>query len=106
MEYIRVIYFNVEFDMLAETENDIYKIDYLTGRVDRGELINMWEMASWCRKQDIKFRTHFSYRIEFPITANLWNFYIYCRFKLENFKLDKSMLRCGINFYIMVLVQQ
>ena len=91
MEYIRIIYLNIDFDMLAETEDDVHKIDYLTDRVDRGELINMREMASWCRKQDIKFRTHFSYRREFSITVNLWNFYTYCRFKLENFKLDKRI---------------
>lgn len=83
MEYIRIIYMNVNFDMLVKTEEDRHKIDYLTDRVDRGESVNMREMAKWCRDQGIKFKTHFSYRTDFSLFANIWNFYIYCRFLIE-----------------------
>ena len=66
--------------MLVEAKEDIYKINYLTDRVDSEEQINMREMAKWCRHQGITFKTHFSYGSDYSIIANLWNFYTYCRF--------------------------
>jgi len=77
----------VEFDMLVETEEDLYKINYLTDRVDRGKQINMREMARWCHKQGIKFETQFLYKKDFTLTANIWNLYTYCRFVMENLSM-------------------
>lgn len=76
-------YFNVWFYLFAETEVDEYKINMLGERIDAGISMKMKDMYHWCTRQNIRCRTKFKYRKDYPIVANIWNFYSYCRFKFE-----------------------
>lgn len=76
-------YFNVIFYLLAETEMDNYKINLLGQRIENGTSIKMRDIHMWCQKQDINYKTKFKYIKEYPVCANIWNFYSYCRFVIE-----------------------
>ncbi len=76
-------YFNVLFYLFAEAEIDDYKINILGERIGSGISMKMKDVHWWCIRQNIKYRVKFKYRKEYPIRANIWNFYSYCRFCLE-----------------------
>lgn len=76
-------YFNVIFCLIAETEMDIYKINLLGEQIESGRPIKMRDIHKWCLSQNIYYKTMFKYRKDYPISANMWNFYSYCRFMLE-----------------------
>lgn len=76
-------YFNVWFYLFAEKKIDDYKINMLGEYINTGILMKMKDIHWWCIRQNIKYKTKFKYRKEYPIQANIWNFYTYCRFRLE-----------------------
>lgn len=76
-------YFNVVCYLMAKTEIDIYKINLLGEQIERGRPIKMRDIHKWCLSQNIYYKTIFRYRKDYPISANIWNFYSYCRFMLE-----------------------
>lgn len=79
----RIRYFNVMFCLLAVTEMDVYKINLLGEKIESGYSMKMRDIHKWCLSQNIYYKTAFRYRKYYPISANMWNFYSYCRFMLE-----------------------
>ena len=80
----RIRYFNVVFYLFARMEVDDYKINVLGERINAGASKRMRDIHWWCIGQNIKYKTKFQYRKEYPIRANIWNFYSYCRFMIES----------------------
>ena len=81
---VAVRYYNVWFYLQLQSELDIAKFLYLSKRIDEGENFVMKDLYRWCTVQKIKYKTKFIYRKDFPVKANLWNFYSYVRSKIEN----------------------
>lgn len=59
------------------------KFSYLSKRIEAGDDFRMRDIYKWCAMQKIKYRTKFVYRKDFPVKANLWDFYLYIRSKIE-----------------------
>ena len=81
---VAIRYYNVWFYLWLQSELDAIKFLYLSKRIDSGETFVMKDLYKWCAVQSIKYKTKFVYRKDFPIKANLWNFYSYLRSKIEN----------------------
>ena len=79
-----VRYYNVFFYLMANNEQDIYKIDLFGERIVGKKSVNMKNIYMWCLRQNIKCKTKFKYLREYPVQANIWNLYSYIRFLLEN----------------------
>ena len=84
MRIVSIRYYNVWFYLHLQSESDVVKFSYLSKRIDAGENFRMRDIHRWCTVQKIKYKTKFVYRKDFPVTANLWNFYSYIRSKIEN----------------------
>ena len=78
-----VKYYNVLFYLIANSEQDMYKIELFGERIVDERSVKMKDIHMWCLRQDIHYETKFKYRRECPVQANIWNFYSYCRFILE-----------------------
>lgn len=79
----RIRYYNVWFYLFAKTEMDEYKINILGERIDMGDSMMMKDIHCWCTRQNIRYRTKFKYRKDYPILSNIWNLYSYCRFRCD-----------------------
>lgn len=66
---------------------DIYKTNLLGKRIENGASIKMRDIHMWCLRQNIHYRTRFKYCVDYPVRANMWNFYSYCRFMIERIVL-------------------
>ena len=75
-------YFNVIFCLLAVTETDVYKINLLGEKIESGYSMKMRDIHKWCLSQNIRYKIIFKYRRDYPVSANIWNYYTYCRFRL------------------------
>ena len=84
MGIVAIRYSKVWFYLHLQSESDVVKFSYLSKRIDAGENFRMRDIHRWCTVQKIKYKTKFVYRKDFPVTANLWNFYSYIRSKIEN----------------------
>ena len=49
-------------------------------------LMKMKDIHWWCIRHNIKYKVIFKYRKEYPVQANIWNLYTYCRFRLETIR--------------------
>ena len=76
-------YYNVLFYLFFRDGVDDFKRQCLVNRIDAGESIRMKQIQAWCCCHQILFKTRFIYRKDFPVKANLWNLYLYCRFRAE-----------------------
>ena len=85
-EVYGIRYFNVWFYLFAETEMDDYKINMLGESINTGNLMKMKDIHWWCIRHNIKYKVIFKYRKEYPVQANIWNLYTYCRFRLETIR--------------------
>lgn len=83
MERIAIRYYNVMFYLKIRTDRDLFQFQVLGDRIKKGERLHMKDISSWCRGHGIEYYHRFSYRRDFPISANLWNFYSYIRFQLD-----------------------
>lgn len=83
-EVVVIRYYNVLFYLFFRGGVDDFKRQCLVNRIDVGEYIQMKQIQDWCSYHQIPFKTRFIYRKDFPVKANLWNLYSYCRFKVEN----------------------
>lgn len=79
----RIRYYNVWFYLFAKTEMDEYKINILGERIGMGDSMMMKDIHCWCTRQNIRYRTKFKYRKDYPILANIWNLYSYCHFRCD-----------------------
>ncbi len=84
---VAIRYYNVWFYLHLKNELDEMKIIYLTNRIETGEQLFMRDIYKWCVSQGISYKTKFVYRKDFPLKANLWNFYSYIRGRIEQNKL-------------------
>ena len=82
-EIVLIRYYNVLFYLFFRAEVDDFKRQCLVNRIDAGESIRMKQIQDWCDCHQIPFTTRFIYRKDFPVKANLWNLYSYCRFRAE-----------------------
>lgn len=82
-EIVLVGYYNVLFYLMFRVGLDEYKKNILIDRINSGEKMMMKDIYGWCQKQKVPMRMKFVYRKDFPITANLWNLYSYCRFLID-----------------------
>ena len=73
-------YYNVEFYLHIKNECDSLSIKYFMENINKD--IRMTDIFEWCKTHNIFCTTKFRYRKDFPITANLWNFYSYTIAKL------------------------
>lgn len=78
-----VRYYNVLFYLFFKVGVDDFKRQCLVNGIDAGEVVRMKQIQEWCYYHQISFKTRFIYRKDFPVNANLWNLYSYCRFRIE-----------------------
>ena len=76
-------YYNVRFYLLLKDERERRWFSFLEGRIMAGERMVMKDIYGWCVSHGIRYRTRFCYRPDFPVMANLWNFYSYLRGKVD-----------------------
>lgn len=86
-EIVLVNYYNVKFYLRFQVGTDEFLKNLLLARIDRGENMKMKDICGWCIGHNIPFSMKFSYRKDFSIMANAWNFYSYCRFRIEVWKI-------------------
>lgn len=76
-------YHNVSFYLFAKTEEEAFRVETLGRYIEGGLRIGLRGISDWCIQQRIRCITKFKYRKDYPVKANIWNFYSYCRFKLQ-----------------------
>lgn len=72
-------YYNVYFYLYFRDGWERQRFSYLAERISSGERMAMKDIYGWCVAHGISYRTRFRYRPDFPVRANLWNFYSYIR---------------------------
>ena len=84
MRMVAVIrYYNVMFYLLLRDERERGWFSFLERRIQDGERMVMKDIYGWCASHGISYRTRFCYRPDFPVRANLWNFYSYLRGRID-----------------------
>lgn len=76
-------YYNVCFYLFIKTEVEAFSVETLGRYIEGGLRIGLKGISEWCAYQRIECITRFKYRRDYPIKANIWNLYSYCRFKLQ-----------------------
>ena len=76
-------YYNVGCYLFARTEEEAFRIETLGKYIEGGLRIGLRGINDWCTYQHIRYFMKFKYRKDYPIKANIWNLYSYCRFKLQ-----------------------
>lgn len=76
-------YYNVKFYLLLRNERERRWFSFLEKRLQAGERMVMKDIYGWCVSHGISYRTRFCYRPDFPVMANLWNFYSYLRGRID-----------------------
>lgn len=82
-KFVTIGYFNVLFYLEINEQEAENKVAYLIQRIKDGDKMNMKNIYEWCRNQNVRVFAKFVYRKDFPISANLWNFYSYLRGRYE-----------------------
>lgn len=80
-QVMMIQYYNVQFYLYICNENDLININYFLQN-NEGR-IKMKDIHIWCNSHNIKYTTYFKYRKDFPVIANLWNFYSFMRAKIS-----------------------
>lgn len=78
-----ICYYNVKFHLFLRDEWERHCFSYLEGRVCSGERMRMEDIYGWCVSHGIRYRASFCYRPDFPVRANIWNFYSYLRGRID-----------------------
>lgn len=84
---VQIKYYNILFTLFYETEIDKMKIGFLLDRIKNGEALKQKDIICWCQRQHIKYKSKFQYRKDYPVRANLWNWYSFVRGKLQYEKI-------------------
>lgn len=82
-EAVLIRYYNVLFYLFFRAGIDDFKRQCLVNRIDAGESVRLKQIQEWCHCHQIPFKTKFIYRKDFPLKANMWNLYSYCRFRIQ-----------------------
>lgn len=88
---VAIRYYNVWFYLYLQSELDVVKFSYLSKRIEAGDSFKIKDLYRWCTIQEIKYKTKFVFRKDFPVKSNLWNFYSYIRSKIERFQDGKNV---------------
>lgn len=83
MEIVGIRYYNVMFALQLRTEMDQMAFRYFAERIVEGEIFKMKMIVSWCEAHGIVYSYRFRWCESYPVRANVWNFYSYCRFRIE-----------------------
>lgn len=84
---VLIQYYNVEFYLHIQNEFDLVSINYFLENIKNGN-ITMEDIYKWCKSHKIVCTTRFRYREDFPLTANLWNYYSYIRAKFSRIAIQ------------------
>lgn len=80
-----LVYHNMLLVMKAESDIDRYKIETYERSVKNREIpFNLKAFTEWCRNQNIDYDAKFYWRKDYPLSANIWNFYTVTRWRIEN----------------------
>lgn len=87
MKAVPVVYKNLLLLLLAESEEE--SKEYLNrlsvfNENTKGTVLAINELTSWCQRQRIPYKTRYIWRKEYPLKANLYNLYIYGKWKLRD----------------------
>ena len=83
-------YYNVWFYLTLRDARERRWFSCLEERIREGERMVMKDIYGWCAGHGIRYRTRFCYRPDFPVTANLWNFYSYLRGKIDMGRMGRG----------------
>lgn len=76
-------YYNIGFYLFVKTEEEAFRVETLGRYIEGGLRIGLRGICEWCVHQRINYVMKFKYRKDYSIAANCWNFYSYCRFKIQ-----------------------
>ena len=96
MKCVRIGYYNVKFDLMVKSEEDLFVIECMTNQIDKGQKFCMRDIDRWCSLHNIEYKADFAYRKDLPIKANIWNLYSYWRFCREKNKVAQEKRDHGI----------
>lgn len=82
-EVVLVRYYYVVFFLIFRVGVDEYKKNFFVNRINSGEKMMMKDIYGWCQEHQISLMMKFVYRKDFSVSANLWNLYSFCRFRVE-----------------------
>lgn len=74
-------YYNVKFYLHARNECDSSTITYFLQNINSD--IRLEDIYRWCNNHNINYVTRFEYRKDYPLSANLWNYYSYTRARIS-----------------------
>ena len=72
--------YNVLFIMELVSGQDIWSLEQWENGINN---IYMKDLHNWCKIHFVKYHTVFVYRKEYPVKANIWNWYSYIRWLME-----------------------
>ena len=73
-----IIYHNVLLCLLAETDAERYQITIFERQLREGRiLLRLESVSDWCRAHKIRLESHFVWRKDYPLSANVWNLLSY-----------------------------
>ncbi|MCM1284508.1 MAG: hypothetical protein NC242_12900 [Roseburia sp.] len=88
---VKVIgYYNVRFYLYLRDERERHCFSCLEARVSAGERMLMKDIYGWCAGHGIRCRARFFYRPDFPVMANIWNFYSYLRGRIDMARIGRG----------------
>ena len=76
---VEIYYYNVVIYVEIRCGEDEYLISYLRRLVAEEGKVTLKTILNWCRSHNLKARTKFLIRWDFPLHANLLNLATYCR---------------------------
>lgn len=80
---ITIQYFNVKFYIKIKKDSEKFMFNCFSKKMNSGYKIRMKHIADWCDLHEIEYCHRFFYRFDFPLKANLWNYYSYLRFLID-----------------------
>ena len=80
---VLIQYYNVEFYLFIQNEFDLVRVNYFIEYI-KSSSITMKDIYKWAKAHKIVCTTRFKYRKDFPMIANLWNYYSYIRSRISN----------------------
>ena len=82
-QIVSVQYHNVIFFLKLKNEFDKHKFHCFSEMASTNKDIRLKDIHNWCRNQGVEYQTRFKYRKDYPLKANLWNYYTYLRSWIE-----------------------
>ncbi|MCR4955491.1 MAG: hypothetical protein K6A30_02245 [Lachnospiraceae bacterium] len=74
---VEVKYYNVSVFISINPEKDEYLMPYLRRIVRDSESVTLKTILNWCKNHGLEAETKFNWRKDFPMTANVFNYFTY-----------------------------